>query len=258
MKSIRTALIESALGRISAIAPDKPINAIEVGCMFKEDEGLSTLAIAEIISRHPAKGRFISIEYDATHVDAARAILARYPAEFARTVEFRCGHSLALLPPALAELGGLDFASLDGGAHPEVCLQEFELACANLNANGLLLVDDLQELPPSQAYSLPRLFGKGTLILPMLILRNYLSNRDRFLDANAAPDGPDAQPASIALGVASSLPAVFDAPHEFALLGDHHKLLAYGTPESLHELKRIALTSKRPSLKRLLRCLNGR
>ena len=201
--------------------------------MFKEDEGLSTLLLAQSIKAARRGGRLISIEYDKTHVDAAQRILERREPDLLDVVEFRVGHSLALLPAALDELGSIDLASLDGGAHPEVCLQEFELVSTRLSSEGLILVDDLQELRPSAAYSLPRPLGKGTLILPMLLIKQYLDHRAEFTDANAAPDGPSTKPASRWLASLESSVTAWPSPAPFAVLGRQQKMLAYGAHDPL-------------------------
>jgi len=229
--------------------------ALEVGCMFKEDEGLSTLVLAQSIRMHPKGGRLISIEYDQTHVHAARRILARQNPDVQHIVEFRVGHSLAHLPSAIQELGAIDFASLDGGAHPEVCLHEFELVSQHLSPDGVILVDDLQELAPSDAYSLPRPFGKGTLILPMLLIQQYLANRDRFNHANDAPDGPNTRPSSPWLQTIKQ-PDNGQKPRDFAVLGQQQRMLAYGADNILRSLRQAHQVQARSSvLRRALRKL---
>jgi hypothetical protein len=62
---------------------------------------------------------------------------------------------------------------IDGGAIPEVNLQEFAMLIPHLADDGILLVDDLQEIPPLPRYPAPRPFGKATLILPALILAEH-------------------------------------------------------------------------------------
>ena len=94
--------------------------------MFKEDEGLSTFTLAQFLHDRSAGGRLISIEYDKNHIQACRTILERKNPKLLDIVEFRHGHSLALIDDAIKDLEVIHFASADGGAHPEVCLQEFE------------------------------------------------------------------------------------------------------------------------------------
>jgi hypothetical protein len=91
---------------------------------------------------------------------------------------------LKRLPEALESLHTVDLAFLDGGAHPEVCLQEFELVLSKLSPCGLIVVDDAQNLPPSELYPLPRPFGKGTLILPFLVISEYVAERELYRDRN--------------------------------------------------------------------------
>ena len=193
--NLRQQIIPMAL---RAVAPDgdtEPVRALEVGCMFAENEGLSTYHIARCVRQRPGSA-FISIEYDADHAQSAQVMLRRMDPGLDHCVDLRVGHSLVELPPALETLGQVDFALLDGGAHPEVCLQEFELVLNHLSERGLVLVDDLQALAPSVMYPAARPFGKGTLILPVLILRDYASTRDQYRSRNLAPGTTDGTPDS--------------------------------------------------------------
>ena len=64
---------------------------------------------------------------------------------------------------------------------------------------------------------------------PYILIHNYLRHRDRYRDANAAPDGPDAAPDSVALEAAAGLASAFEAPLDFAVVGQWHKLLVYAS-----------------------------
>jgi hypothetical protein len=161
---------------IQSEVPGK-LNIIEIGCMFKEDEGLSTYNIARLISRTKENTRFVSIDYDSAHIDSARLLLKKYDGSLIEKIEFKNGDSLKVLPQLLEEMNKVHFAFIDGGGHPEVCLKEFELIIKHLSSNGVCLVDDLQELKPTNNYGALRPFGKGTLIYPFLVISDYLKYR---------------------------------------------------------------------------------
>lgn len=197
----RVAVLSSGLDIVSAFPSDSGLRALEVGCMFKRDEGLSTLTIGERISR-ASGGTFISIEYDQTHIDAAVEIIRETAPDLLSKIRFFLGNSLVRLPEALQELQQVDFAFLDGGAHPEVCLQEFEMVLRHLSPRGLIVVDDVQELPPTQHFPLKRPFGKGTLIYPVLAIADYLKGRPghRGVNPPAASDLLELLPCESILG----------------------------------------------------------
>ncbi len=222
---MRCAAIYAAFDQIA-----KRPRVVEIGCMFNEHEGLSTLILAR------AASKFTSIEYDAQHIEASREILARHQAA---RVDFRCGHSLALLPEVIKEMGNVDFFLLDGGAHPEVCLSEFEMALDALADDGVILVDDAQEIAPSPSYKLPRKFGKATLIYPMLIAGQYLAERSKYINANETVDGPNAEPAS------QSLAGLDPRGRDFRLFGERHKMLVFGPPAAVQAISTIATPSTR-------------
>jgi hypothetical protein len=216
--------------------------------MFKEDEGLSTYAIADFLATRPDGGRFISIEYDPTHIQASRAIIERLNPKLHDYIDYREGHSLHQLPPALADLGHVHFASLDGGAHPEVCLVEFEQTMAHLAPLGTILVDDAQRMEPTVNYSFPRPLGKATLILPMLVARHYVQNRDQAWTIRSVASELDRAPG------ASFVHQLLDCdlPHpelrSFDIMhnpyGGRHLLLVYGELGFMQDLPRAAGASR--------------
>jgi hypothetical protein len=228
--NLRVQTLLSALDHISAAYPDEPLNIVEVGCMFKENEGLSTYHIADYLAKRAKGDRFISIEYDQEHITSCQAIITRLNADLSQQIEYRHGHSLSLLPTVLADLGKIHLFSLDGGAHPEVCLAEFEHSASHLAPSGIILVDDAQDIAPSQAYHPPRPFGKATLILPMLILLNYLKHRTEFRAANTTATDQTGIPDAKLIQQCEhlSLPAI-NADH-FTVIGNQHKILIYGDP----------------------------
>lgn len=186
--------ILSTLKKLSNLHPGVPLNIIEIGCMFKEDEGLSTFLIADFLARRQGGGKFISMDCEQSHIESSqRLIAARNPA-LATWVEYRQGHSMALLPEVARAMAPIHFAFLDGGGHPEVCLQEFEVTAAHLAPDGVIVVDDAGEMEPTGNYRLPRPFGKATLILPALIIGEYLANRDAMRGANSLAGQGDSLP----------------------------------------------------------------
>jgi len=177
-ENFRTTIIDLGLETVSThSAPDR-LNALEVGCMFKTNEGLSTYRIAHFIQQLRGQRRFISIDSDSEHIDACKQMLCDFAPALLSEVKFLCGNSLEMLPKALNEMQSVDFALLDGGAGPECCLREFELVAQSLSENGLVIIDDLQDMEPTEAYPFPRLFGKGTLILPYMVIAEYMKVRD--------------------------------------------------------------------------------
>lgn len=182
--NLRASVINLCLEMVSQSSASNRINAVEIGCMYQNIEGFSTYQIARFMNDSGKPHRFISIEYDPEHVDAAKLMLLEIAADLLSEVDFLCGHSLSMLPKAFEQMPSLDFALLDGGAHPEVCLQEFEMVLERLSRNGLIIIDDLQQIGPSPAYPVPRPFGKGTLILPYLAIAEYLKVRHNYRDRN--------------------------------------------------------------------------
>lgn len=243
----RSRAILHALEHVSVLHRTGPLNLLEVGCMFKEDEGLSTLVMAAFLEQRPHKGRLISIEYDAEHVAAGRAIFERRAPHLLPRVSYRTGHSLAELPPALDELGALHFASLDGGAHPEVCLHEFELTLAALAPEGVILVDDAQHLAPTEAYALPRPYGKATLIWPMLLIAGYLQQRENVRGANARDYGSSGAPESPFLNALAGYDVSRLAYERFAVVGGSHRLLGYGPPAYVNGLRALYAPAAPPA-----------
>jgi hypothetical protein len=225
----RTKAIKKSLEYISGIYSDIPINIIEIGCMFKENEGLSTYVMAEFLANRPKGGRLISLEYDQEHIRACKEIFSRLNPDLLDQVEFHHGHSLSVLPKVLNQLEVVHYFNLDGGAHPEVCINEFEMAKEFLAPEGIILLDDASFIPPSTSYYLPRPFGKTTLILPMLIIANYLQNREAFREANSVLDDPASIPNSKFINQLESLDLSWVGNNRFAIIGPHKQMLAYGS-----------------------------
>ncbi len=54
--NFRSQAIQLALNHISSVYQDEPLNIVEIGCMFSENEGLSTYLIAEFLANRPQGG----------------------------------------------------------------------------------------------------------------------------------------------------------------------------------------------------------
>jgi hypothetical protein len=176
--NFRSSIIELALKAVTKASPHYRLHALEVGTMYKADEGLSTYIIAKNAKQFKGKKRFISIDNDQKHINSSIQMLQRLDSGLLSEICFHCDNSLEILPEVLQDLEFIDFVLLDGGAHPEVCLREFEIVLDYLSEKGIILVDDLHEIAPSDAYSLQRPFGKGTLILPWLTIASYLKGQN--------------------------------------------------------------------------------
>lgn len=175
--NLRGDLIELGLHTVRKLS-GRPLSAVEVGCMFRPEEGLSTYRIAKFIKENG--GHFRSVDSDPTHIEGAKRMLEALGEGLTEAVEFEEGFSLAVLcRMSAAEQPMVDFVFLDGGAHPEICLQEFEWALEHLAPRGLILIDDGHELAPTAFYPFSRAFGKQTLILPVLVLGETLAARGK-------------------------------------------------------------------------------
>jgi hypothetical protein len=238
--NFRSQILLSCLEHVSAAYPDEPLNVIEVSCMFRETEGLSTYLIADLLAQRPGGGRFVSIEYDGSHIEASREIVNRHNASLSEQIEYRHGHSLCILPEALAECHPVHLVYLDGGAHPEVCLVEFELAAKKLAPEGVILVDDAHRLAPNDIYQLPRPVAKATLILPMLILANYLENRDFVRTANSMPGDPRSIPDSDLVRQSQHFSFLGVKDFSFATLGRGHQMLVNGSHDVVSDVATVA------------------
>jgi hypothetical protein len=97
-------------------------------------------------------------------------------------------------------------------------------------------VDDLQEIAPSAAYPLPRPFGKGTLILPFLVINEYLRQREVYRDRNNQfTEGREGVPDSelIREAVSLGMHQRFGSFGYRLVINGSHKMLLVGSPELL-------------------------
>jgi hypothetical protein len=202
--------------------------------MFKPQQGISTYLIPSYLRSTGRDASFVSIEKDKTHVEAATRMIDEVDPTLNDHIEFMQGHSLEMLPRAIEQLPSIDFALLDGGAHPEVCLQEFEMVLGRLSDSGLIMVDDSQEMEPSEAYPVPRPFGKATLILPFLAISEYLRVRNRYLSrsGSVAPDS------SILKNLeADALVQAFDGKQYVIVSAGNHRITLVGRSAVLAEFR---------------------
>jgi predicted O-methyltransferase YrrM len=243
--NLRSRAIQRALEHVSAAYRDEPLRVLEVGCMYKEDEGLSTYVIADFLAKRRGASKFISVDWDQAHIDACQQIIRRRNPSLNGAIDYRLGHSLSLLPGILADLGTVHFALLDGGEHPEVCLAEFEQVVKHLAPDGALLVDDAQPIPLADDYPLTRPLGKVNLILPMLLIRDYLEHRDALRAAASDPNDPASVPDAQFVNELKGLRLGQDAA--FCVMGTWHRMLAYGSPRFVTkagELSDVGLVRK--------------
>lgn len=240
--NLRSEAILSALNYVSFVYSDQPLNIVEVGCMFKENEGLSTYIIADFLAKRLKGGRFVSIEYAADHIEASKKIIETKDSSLKNQIEYKHGHSLSILPEVLSDFGKVHFFSLDGGAHPEVCLHEFEISTANLAPEGVILVDDAQYIEPSKAYSLPRYSGKATFILPMLVFANYLKNRKEVREANSVEDDERSIPNSYFINQMERIDFSNVNCSNFVVIGKNHQILVYSSPSFISEITKLTHT----------------
>ncbi len=176
-QSSRSRAIRFVLNQL--LDPDHArLRAIEIGTMFKLDEGVSTWVIADAFSSRCCDWRLWSLDINEDHIRKSMALLQEHDPQLIGTNAIRWlqGPSLSTLPTVLTELSAgdetIDFALLDGGGSPEYNLLEFETLLPKMSVNFIILVDDFVWLKPTQAYPLPRPFGKAQAILTMFLCRH--------------------------------------------------------------------------------------
>lgn len=237
-------VLQTGLETVRAVGGHSSLNAVEIGCMYQISEGQSTIQIAEFMAQQESgNSRFISIEYDSEHIDNARKILEKYNAALLELIDFQHGPSYEVLPRVMGNLTPLNFAFIDGGAQPEICLKEFEILSANLAENGLIVMDDFQAIKPAPGFESRRLFGKGTLILPLLVIQGYLRDRDKYLASYGLNGNEALSQEETGLRVAENVKAILatniiSLPEEirFELVEeDGHILLIAGREQVLAE-----------------------
>jgi len=226
----------------------KCFQALEIGCMYQKIEGFSTLKIVQFLSAHCKEFKFISVEYNQAHIQLAKSIISDIDEKFIESIDFRCGASFEILQDnkIINKNTPLDFVFLDGGAHPEICLKEFEIVIGNLSKNGLVIMDDLQQISPVEAYNAMRYFGKGTLVLPLLVINEYLQHRDKFLytygsnileqQAKTIPNSNGLRETDfIEKCISSELTDAISADCGFTIVNEGpHEMLVYGKREVLN------------------------
>ncbi len=237
-------VLQSGLETVLSYSDENKISALEIGTMYQKAEGFSTYNIANFIRNKYRESTFTSIECSAEHIRNAKSILKYLDESLLDHVDFVHGMSFRELPKLLEKDGPIDFAFIDGGAHPEICLREFEMVLSNLSSNGLIIMDDLQSIAPADSYSARRIFGKGTLVLPYLVIHEYLKTRNRFLkdygrEIDPAQEGDDLDlrtaehvNKSIECGLISfpgniAFEIVEELGHEMLIVAEEHVLREY-------------------------------
>lgn len=180
----RENVIDKVLAHVSRQLAAKGQNDLicaEVGTAFSEDQGSSTLRFAQAVAAGGEGGRLWSIDNNPTHLEQSAAILERAGIQHDSRIIFCQDFGRTGLRRAVEATPHFDLVYLDGGGHPEHNLDEFQVAYAHLREGGVILVDDAQIMQPTPAYGLSRPFGKSTLILPYLIIAEYLNSSQPVL-----------------------------------------------------------------------------
>lgn len=238
--NFRAIIIDLGLEVASKYSTTNSYNALEIGCMFKSNEGFSTFRISHFMNKINVPKRFISIECESEHIDSCKKMLFDLNPDLLHEVQFLCGRSLDMLPNAIHQMGSVDLILLDGGGSPECCLRELEMVIPHLSENGMVIIDDLHDMAPTEAYPYPRLFGKGTLILPYMIIAEYLKVRNiSHPQKNGIP--------AIPTKTLNTTPIAQTSPDELLeLLGDfgylviskdYHKMLLIGKRRILERFR---------------------
>jgi hypothetical protein len=183
--NFREIAIISALESLSSEVGAGGFYALEIGCMFGDEQGLSTFHIARFIKNIPGEKAFFSIECNKKNIFAAGEWMDAREPGLSGEISFVEGWSLDVLPELLEKIPHIDFAFLDGGGHPEICLREFEMIVSKLSPGGVIVMDDFHEFDPNHRYPFKRPFGKGTLIYPLLVMADYLKVRDQHEGADS-------------------------------------------------------------------------
>ncbi len=228
----RAKVLRLALENVSATYENEAMTVVEIGCCFNEMEGVSTYLIGDFLSRRKLRGKVFSIDIEAEHIETCKSIIKKRNPSVLDVVEFRQGHSLHCLQEIIAEQRSVHFFYLDGGAHPEVCLWEFETAQTHLLPEGIIIVDDAQFIdskPWFHQFPLP--FGKATLIYPFLLLSNYLKQLDkmRILKEKTL------RPSSSFIEEISKINVPDVNVSNYAIIGNiyRHAMLLYGSPRCI-------------------------
>lgn len=240
----RGKVIRVALQGISAIYEGQPMVVVEVGCAFQEDEGFSTYLIADFLMRRQSGGKLYSVDIDEEHIKTCKKLIRRRNPAVLEKIEFRQGYSVHQLPEIINEIKNAHLFYLDGGAHPEACLYEFEIAQTHLADNGLIIVDDAQFIDSKPWFpDFPLPFGKATLTYPYLIISNYLKYRSDILMSKEGKP----LPASMFMENIYKINTPHISGSNYAIIGNiyWHAMLLYGNPKLIEDLKKE--TEKKPS-----------
>lgn len=229
--NIRSKTILTAFAQLDAQFPDEPVNIVEIGCMFWKGEGISTYLGAKFIAERKAGGKMVSIDIDPAHFTACKQMIDGMKPGLNDKIDYRLGDSLKLLPGILQELGSVHCFLQDGAAHPLTCLIEFELAVKKLVPGGIIVVDDLQPIPPSEVYPGQRIFGKAALTLPILVLSSFicLYKQGVVPDPQKDENGKRLESEWLKGLEGASFPNI--GGYSYSVIGREQKLLLFGRKE---------------------------
>ncbi|WP_298308756.1 O-methyltransferase [uncultured Erythrobacter sp.] len=156
------------------------LNIFEIGSAYSRNQGVSTAQLADFAFQHGHNFSTVDIEPD--HTAASKANVRQIcGAEAEEHADFYTCDSLDALKDLEEKQVKLDFAYIDGGNDPLQNLREFQKITSLLKPDGIILIDDLQEINSPDGYPAPRPMGKATLIIPYVILAQH--------QAREAPNG---------------------------------------------------------------------
>lgn len=196
---------------------DTEFTYLEIGTCFKEDEGMSTYVAAQFLEEQNLPGHVYSLELDPDHIASAKQIVEKYNNSLLNKITWVQGNSAQTIPATLAKMSTVDLAFVDGGGHPLFNLFEFQLLWDKLSENGLILIDDCNYLPPSPAYEGRRDYGKAQLILPFLMLMEYINFQPAAIgkDIGKPADAPETLDRLLAAAPMTDFSKVIFAHTEF-------------------------------------------
>jgi len=191
----------------------KKLNFFEIGSAYSKNQGISTAQLADFC--YQGGHDFSTVDIAADHTEACKAIVREVCGlDVEKNTTFYTSDSLDALKDLKSRKLAIDFAYIDGGNDPLQNLKEFQLITEMLSPEGIILVDDLQEINAPDGYQAPRPMGKASLIVPYLILAQHKKH-----------DAP--------IGFLRDFDSTFDVKNFFIQI----RMLAYGPDEFLNYYK---------------------
>ncbi len=151
--------------------PKKETVIIEIGSMFRVDEGESTAIFAEYANRNNPNCRVYSIDAERESLDACKTLLEGHYHLKTKSVSFLEGTGTEQLHRVFEKEPVFDLALIDGGADPKENLKEYQILEKNKKKDSFIVIDDVALITKRINYKKPRPLGKGTLIVPYVIAR---------------------------------------------------------------------------------------